>query len=184
MNNNKANSHTQTRLTVNLQIELIQINKANAEEYFNLIEKNREFFTDKSSIVDIIHTLKDVEKFLSYFTNKFIRFGIYFEGKFVGVISIQNINEQLKSCSLGYFLDEEYTGKGIMTQSLSKVIEYCFDIHGLESLTLETKDDNEKSKNVGLRLGFKFSEEYKTDRNGWIYYRYILNKEGHNNNKI
>ncbi len=42
--------------------------------------------------------------------------GIWYEGTLVGVIGLHEINHMHRKTSLGYYLDKEFEGHGIMTQ--------------------------------------------------------------------
>lgn len=60
----------------------------------------------------------------------------------------------LQACFLGYGLDQNEQGKGIMTQALKAGIGYMFDVRGLHRIMANHLPENERSAKVLKRLGF------------------------------
>ena len=67
--------------------------------------------------------------------------------------------ENLFGRELGYVLSKDYWNKGIMTEAVSKVIEYCFKILKLNYLVATYFNYNIKSKKVLEKLNFKFYKD-------------------------
>ena len=67
---------------------------------------------------------------------------------------------------MGYFIDKDYEGKGIITKGLSQVIRFCFDTLKLKKLFLRIDPDNFPSKRVAEKNGFivegTLRSEYRT----------------------
>ena len=64
----------------------------------------------------------------------------------------------LRLTELGYVLAKEYWGQGLMPEAVKAVIDYCFTELGLEALTCGHFDDNNRSRRVIEKCGFKFVE--------------------------
>ena len=62
----------------------------------------------------------------------------------------------LKSKEIGYVLAKEYWGRGLMPEAVEAVIEYCFQILGIEALTCGHFIDNSQSRRVIEKSGFVF----------------------------
>lgn len=74
----------------------------------------------------------------------------------VGSVSLTNIIRGVfQSCFLGYKLGERFTGAGLMTEALSKVVEIAFDEMKLHRIEANIMPDNIKSMNVMKRLSFE-----------------------------
>lgn len=56
---------------------------------------------------------------------------------------------------MGYDLDKEYWGKGIMTEAMTKVIDFGFSKMKLTRIELTAMRCNGRSKRLARRLGFK-----------------------------
>jgi len=67
--------------------------------------------------------------------------------------------ENLLGKELGYVLSKDYWNNGIMTEAVSKVIEYCFKILKLNYLIATCFNYNIESKKVLEKLNFKFYKD-------------------------
>lgn len=76
-------------------------------------------------------------------------------GPFVGALTLSGIELGAFRCArIGYHLDHECQGKGLMSEALRAVIRYAFDelrLHRLEASVIPT---NERSVRVLERAGF------------------------------
>jgi [ribosomal protein S5]-alanine N-acetyltransferase len=66
------------------------------------------------------------------------------------------------ACYLGYSLDEEFVGKGYMTEGLARVLAFAFEDLGLHRVMANYVPTNERSAKVLSRLGFDI-EGYARD---------------------
>ncbi|MEG2324450.1 MAG: GNAT family protein [Anaerovoracaceae bacterium] len=62
----------------------------------------------------------------------------------------------IKSKELGYSLNEEFWGKGLMTEAAKAVIQYSFVTLGLEMLTICTGSENFRSQSIIKKCGFTY----------------------------
>ena len=62
----------------------------------------------------------------------------------------------IKSRELGYSMDQRYWGRGLMPEAAEAVIEYGFNVLGLEIIAITTGPDNSRSRRVIEKLGFKY----------------------------
>lgn len=97
--------------------------------------------------------------------------------KAIGSIGIEELGEELdkdldnlSGRELGYVLNKDYWNKGIMTEAVSKVIDYCFNTLKLNFLMASYFNHNIASKKVLENLNFKF-------------YKDIIIETGYNNIK-
>jgi ribosomal-protein-alanine N-acetyltransferase len=71
---------------------------------------------------------------------------------------VVNINEivmwAFRSGYLGYFIFEEYAGKGYMTEGIRLVIKHAFNRLKLHRLEANIQPDNQDSLKLAKRLGF------------------------------
>ncbi len=77
------------------------------------------------------YTEKDGKEFINAMIadkNSTFAFAIDIEGKAVGSIGIfRQTNIHFRTAELGYYLAEEYWGKGIMTEAVKQACKYVFD---------------------------------------------------------
>jgi len=72
----------------------------------------------------------------------------------VGAVNIKKIDKDNGNAELGFYKSQNIDEKGLMTMSLSAVINYSFDILGLEKIYSEVFENNIKSINIFKRLCF------------------------------
>lgn len=75
--------------------------------------------------------------------------------KVIGGTSIQNINKKDGTCTGGIWLNEKYQKNGYGTEAFSVRAEYCFETLGLRRLENGYFANNEKSKKMQEKLGYK-----------------------------
>lgn len=79
---------------------------------------------------------------------------INIDGKFGGMIGLDNINQFDKNAEVWYFVDAEHEGKGIASQSMQIMQDYCLNNVGLNSLYAKIAQDNTRSAHFAKRNGF------------------------------
>jgi ribosomal-protein-serine acetyltransferase len=72
-----------------------------------------------------------------------------------GRIGIHYIDQQNKTGAIGYWLGEEYIGKGIVTKSCKGIIRFGFEQIGLNRIEIKCATANHKSVAIAERLNFK-----------------------------
>jgi len=74
----------------------------------------------------------------------------------IGVINVNNIVKgSFRNASLGYYVGSKYFGNGYMEEGLILVTEYAFKILSLHRLEANVQPDNQKSKDLVKRCGFR-----------------------------
>ena len=77
------------------------------------------------------------------------------DGPILGQVSLRNIvRGAFQACHLGYSLDHQAVGKGLMTEALTTVIAYAFNDMGLHRIMANYIPTNERSGRLLRRLGF------------------------------
>lgn len=148
------------KLAVDENIYLELASPELSKEIFDLVESNREELGKWLNWVPKTKTVKDVRKFLK--KNKRFQedlsgaFAIYFQGKLAGLVDLHEIHVRNNKSNIGYWLDKNFYGKGIMTGSVAAILNYAFKELGINRIAIEVAVGNVKSKAVAERLGFKF----------------------------
>ncbi len=171
----------------NLIIE--SLNVKFAEELFNLVDKNRVRLREFLGWLDNITTIEDEKNYIKS-TNKGIvtNFVINFGNKIVVTIDFYDYNKIEKSADIGYWLDTDFEGNGIITKCCKKLIEYGFDELNLKNIIIHCNILNIKSENVAKRLNFDFIKTIKNHYNLYGIWsdskEYILTKNKYYNAAI
>jgi ribosomal-protein-alanine N-acetyltransferase len=104
--------------------------------------------------------------------------------KIIGTFSFSNIlRSTSQSCVLGYKLDKDYVGHGIMTEAIQKGIDIVFNEYRLHRIEALVMPSNTSSINLLKRLGFTYEgtsrELYKIDGIWEDHERYSLINKFH-----
>ncbi|MBK8251693.1 MAG: GNAT family N-acetyltransferase [Polyangiaceae bacterium] len=76
--------------------------------------------------------------------------------KLLGVVGLESLVHMHRSCELGYWLTDEASGKGFMTEAASAALDYAFGRIGAHRVRIAAATDNHPSLGVIGRLGFRF----------------------------
>lgn len=75
--------------------------------------------------------------------------------KVIGGTEIRNINKKDGTAGGGIWLNEKYQKNGYGTEAFSARNKYCFDILGLRRIENGYFPNNEKSRKMQIKLGYK-----------------------------
>ena len=100
--------------------------------------------------------LKQVEA--SYKKGQFFDWGVELtkEKKFIGTCGLASIDMANSCGEIGYVFNPAYWGKGIATEALSLVINFCFDELAFNRLESRYMVGNDASRRVMEKCGMKF----------------------------
>ena len=88
-------------------------------------------------------------------------FTILYKGKPVGKMGTHNIDYANKRTTIGYWLSKEAEGKGIMTQCVKALTDYCFNELQLNRVEIVCARENERSNRIPQKLGFQLEGVFK-----------------------
>lgn len=117
------------------------------------------------------NTIEDSEKFISKNLERYAnKVGIFWaiidkkEEKFIGDFAFWNIIRENHRAEIGYTLKPEHWGKGYMTETLNRIIEFGFKDLNLNSFEAEINPKNKNSEKALVRIGFKKEAYFKENR--------------------
>src|SRR5215208_1589125 len=124
-----ANEVFSHKLTKNTELRLLE--ERHAEELTDLTDRNLEHLRAWLPWLDANRTLEDRKSFnrgtLKQFAqNKGFVAGIWHKDCLVGVIGYDPIDWENRSTELGYWLGEEYQGKGLVTAACRALVDHAF----------------------------------------------------------
>lgn len=89
--------------------------------------------------------------------------------RFIGLIDVKNIDWNIPKAEIGYFIDANYEGQGIISNALSSVLDHLEQTFRFKKLLCRASGDNLGSINVALKNGFELEgiirKDYKTTNN-------------------
>ena len=93
----------------------------------------------------------------------------------IGFIGL-NMDKKNNSTEISYIFDQDYCNKGYCTEACKRLIDICFKELKIQSITADTIIDNNNSKRVLEKLGFKKESKFQKNTKTFIKYT-IYNKE-------
>ena len=141
-----------------IEIKLFETSEAKA--LYALVERNRGRLRTWLPWVDHTHSAEDVRLFVlrvldQYHSNMGPQTGIWVDGALCGTVGCHPIDWSNRNCSIGYWLDGQYEGKGVITQCCRALLEYLFDELGLHRAEIRCGTGNQRSCAIPERLGFQ-----------------------------
>jgi len=158
----------------NFKITSFDSNRSN--DFFNLIDSNRNRLEDFfAGTLSKTKTLKDTANYCKIIEQK-VKDKSYFpfiicdinSSSFIGLVDVKNIDWSIPKAEIGYFIDANYEGQGVITKSLSLVINYLSETYKFKKLLCRANSNNLGSINVALKNGFELEgtirRDYKTTK--------------------
>jgi ribosomal-protein-serine acetyltransferase len=140
-------------------LDLKQFEWKDADAILAVVERNREYLRQWLPWVDQTHSADDIRQFISRANAQFEagfgpNTGIWLDGVLVGSIGCHPIDLANRSCSLGYWIEAGYQGKGTITRCCLKLLDYLFDEVALHRVEIRCGIGNTRSCAIPRRLGF------------------------------
>lgn len=77
------------------------------------------------------------------------------EGTLAGQVTVGGITYgSLRAAHIGYWIDQEYAGRGLMSTAVAMATDYCLDVLGLHRVELNIRPENLASLAVARKVGF------------------------------
>jgi ribosomal-protein-serine acetyltransferase len=133
--------------------------ETDAEELHGLVEANRAYLsrwmpwaaeqTPEGTLEFIRLTRRQAAD------NNGFQSAIVCEGRIIGVVGFHNVERVHRSASIGYWLDEQHQGRGIMTRAVQALMRYAFNEWKLNRVEIRAATDNRRSRAIPERLGLR-----------------------------
>jgi [ribosomal protein S5]-alanine N-acetyltransferase len=167
------------------ELHLRPIREADAEEVFP-------FFSDPAfprfMTWEAHRTLDETREFLRHIETRrnvqqAMTWAVTRKGAIVGCVGLLDLSFKLRAlqvnrCELGYWTAPHAQGQGVAFHASQVAMQWAFETLGLHRITVGCVADNEASRKVIERLGFRFvarleEDCYREDR-WWDVLRYAL----------
>ena len=110
-----------------------------------------EFSDGKASFYQIVKNLRVEAK-----AQRSLPFVMEIDKKIAGQITVANINYgSTRSAYIGYWIAEEFAGKGYTPLAVAMAIDHCFQILNLHRIEITIRPENLKSLRVVEKLGLR-----------------------------
>lgn|SRR5690625_38667 len=161
---------------VDEEITLKMLNAADAEELFAITDRSREYLREWLPWLDNTKSVDDSLQFIKnnfqlYAERKGVTAGIFYNGSLAGVAGYNELDWVNKIAYIGYWLDIEHQGKGIMTRAVRALTDYAFEEFDLNRVDIRAAVGNVKSRAIPERLGYK--KEGVLRQSEWLYDHFV-----------
>jgi len=145
-------------------------------ELFDLLHRNRRYLREWLPWLDTQKKSDDSLQFIKAVRSQFERnesvtFGIRYRETLCGIISLHRIDWPNRATMIGYWIAEDFQGRGIVTESCKAMLDYAFLQLGLHRIEIRCATANRKSRAIPERLGF-VSEATLRDAE-WLYDHFV-----------
>lgn len=152
-------SATQQTLHLDDALSLKIINDHHAEPLLALINTNRQHLRQWLPWVDNMQTVADCKAYISqckklHNEGSDFAYVIMMNETLVGRIGIHYIHQHNKFGAIGYWIGEEWQGKGIITKACMAILNFGFETLSLNRIEIKCATGNNKSRSIPERLLF------------------------------
>lgn len=81
----------------------------------------------------------------------------------IGMLRVFRLDWSLPKAEVSYFIDQNFGGRGLMTESMLHLLQFCFEQLEIEKLMLRTAMDNFNSQRLARKCGFRREGDLRTE---------------------
>ncbi|MDR2902519.1 MAG: GNAT family N-acetyltransferase [Lactobacillales bacterium] len=127
-----------------------------AQDVFKIVDRNRTHLEHWLPWVDKIKTVEDEYVGLQKSYEMNWPYLIFANDELAGFIDFIKRDEKRKKLEIAYWLDQNFTGQGIMTRAIKLVENMAFETGAWNKIEIQCDVSNNKSRNVIKRAGYIF----------------------------
>lgn len=159
MSNGYDAGKTEICISFGTSLKLQQLHVADAPVLFQLVETNRAYLRQFLGWLDHNTSEQDTLSFIKkeqkrQHKGESLTLAIWFDQSLVGLVGFHNIDLLNRSASIGYWLDANHQGKGIMTRAVRTLMDYGRYVLNLRRIEVRCATENTKSQAITTSLGF------------------------------
>jgi ribosomal-protein-serine acetyltransferase len=156
-----------TELEVSSEITLKILDLTDSHTIYNAIDQNRNHLRRWLPFIDQTRSENDTRSFIRSIVDDVEKrqeiFTIWYNNDFCGLVGLKDIDYLNRKIEIGYWLIEKMTGKGIMFQTVEKIIGFIFENLEMNRIQIKCGVGNLKSSAIPKKAGFLFEG---TERQG------------------
>ena len=159
MNGSGTSLSRPIRLLVDDDLILKEIQLNDADAIFEIIDNQRDYLREWLPFIDYTRHSGDTRAYiLSLYDKPYDRrdlvFTIRYQDNVVGLMGLKGTDRDNHKTEIGYWLSSDKQGKGIVTKTCRKLVQYLFENMGINRIQIRVGIANEKSKKIPQRIGF------------------------------
>lgn len=141
---------------------------ADAHEYFELVQTNRDHLTHHGDYAELVAASKQETERRFAEPSSSLRCGIWKDERLIGHVSL--VHGVPPTWGLGFWLAQDATGRGYMTTSIAALLEYARKELTATKVLAGVTHGNNRSSRLLMRLRFSPIETFPT----YTRYRLVL----------
>ncbi|MGD1070649.1 MAG: GNAT family protein [Bryobacteraceae bacterium] len=146
-------------IRVDADLELRPVRLEDAADLFAAIDRNRERLRQWLPWVGTSYSREDVYLFIAEREREnqlgtALTTTIWKDGVLCGSIGLHKIDFRHRSTSIGYWIDGEYEGRGIVLRACRAIVTEGFRNYGLHRIEIRCATGNQRSGALPRKLGF------------------------------
>lgn len=164
------------KIKIDPNIELRQVDPSNVTSFLKLIDANRSYLREWLGWLDSTRTEEDLLKFINSTLilikeKKALCYLIWNCENIVGIIHLRDIDLQNKKGMIGYWVGQEFRGRGFAKLATQAVTTFAMKELKLNRIEIRCALGNIASQAIPRHLGFK--EEGLLRDNEWLYDHFV-----------
>ena len=164
-----------TEFKIDSSTRLRELTGEDAGALYALVDGNRQYLRQWLPWVDRQKGLQDSAGFIEVARHDnragvALTLGIEHQGDIAGVIAFHEFDSDNRQTSMGFWISSSHQGKGIVSSSCERLIEYAFTDLGLNRVVMKIAEGNIRSRRVAERLGLAY--EGTSRQSEWLYDHY------------
>jgi ribosomal-protein-serine acetyltransferase len=129
-----------------------------ADEFLETLHQARADLAPNIPAARNVHTTQDARQYLQRFADGHAKdtehlFGIWWHGRFVGVVQLFAFSTALRTCEIGVWLAPDARGRGMVTAGCRFVIDWAIRVRGMARVQWCNDPANVRSGATARRLG-------------------------------
>jgi ribosomal-protein-serine acetyltransferase len=149
---------TASSISLSRDLTLRLVSEADADVLFWLTDANRDYLREWLPWLDAVNSVADTRAFITRVQEELDTgggptFAVCYQGRVCGIAGYNRVDHAEKWGSIGYWLAQEFSGRGIMTTVVKAVLEIGFNELGLDLVEIRCATENLRSRKIPERLG-------------------------------
>ena len=146
-------------IRVDDEIELRLNELRYAEAYHELIIRNLDHLRTWMPWAALEQTAESTRTYMREVMHQFaegvgLPTTLWYQGKLAGSLGFPRMSWEQRLAEIGYWLDQELQGRGIITRACRTLVTYAFEEYGLNKVEIHAAAGNAPSRAVAERLEF------------------------------
>ena len=130
------------------------------ESALEIVLRNREHLQTYMQWMTVDYSIEHARKFIfegikNRLDKLTLGLALVRDGALIGSTGFNRLDWAARVCEIGYWIDRDVEGKGVVTRACQAMIDYAFDELEMNRVEIRCSTENRRSSAVPKRLGFK-----------------------------